>query len=59
MTTGDFDAQRAHAQGPEHMDGEVATGIPGADAAWPRRHAGAGATCLSRSPYASPGPGMR
>ena len=40
VTAGGFDAQEEHAQGPVRMDGEVTTGIVGADAAWARWLAG-------------------
>ena len=40
VTAGGFDAQEEHAQGPVGMDGEVTTGIVGADAAWARWLAG-------------------
>ena len=40
VTAGGFDAQQEHAQGPVRMDGEVTTGIVGADAAWARWLAG-------------------
>ena len=40
VTSGGFDAQEAHAQGAVRMDGDVTTGILGADAAWSRWLAG-------------------
>ena len=40
VTSGGFDAEEEHAQGSVRMDGEVTTGILGADAAWSRWLAG-------------------
>ena len=40
VTSGGFDAEEEHAQGSVRMDGEVTTGIVGADAAWERWLAG-------------------
>ena len=40
VTAGGFDAEEAHRQGSVQMDGEVTTGIVGADAAWERWLAG-------------------
>ena len=40
VTAGGFDAQEEHAQGSVRMDGEVTTGVLGADAAWERWLAG-------------------
>ena len=40
VTAGGFDAQEQHEKGPVDMDGEVTTGIVGADAAWERWLAG-------------------
>ena len=40
VSAGGFDAEEAHEKGPVDMDGEVTTGIVGADAAWERWLAG-------------------
>ena len=40
VTAGGFDAEEEHEKGPVDMDGEVTTGIVGADAAWERWLAG-------------------
>ena len=40
VTAGGFDAEEQHEKGPVDMDGEVTTGIVGADAAWERWLAG-------------------